>query len=167
MNERHFFWSTELCGRVGAPQESMERGREGGGKQTRRDHKASFSGSVTDSHHHHIFTSKHPDSIFHMLRRVTTVTGILPPPQSVYLHLSIHPTICAAPEPTLHPVLASKAPLFKPPILVPHSVVSHLPHSSISSQRCLVLHPPPASMCQHSFFSSPFIPILFLSSYVT
>lgn len=113
-----------------------------------------------------ITSSKHPDSIVHILRMVATVTGILPPP-SVYLHLSIHPTICAAPDPTLHPVLASKAPLFKPPILVPHSVVSHLPHSSISSQRCLVLHPPPASMCQHSFFSSPFIPILFLSSYVT
>lgn len=48
-----FFWTTELCGRVGAPPESMERGREGGGKQTRRDHKASFSGSVADSHHHH------------------------------------------------------------------------------------------------------------------
>lgn len=87
-----------------------------------------------------------------------------PPHPYTSIHLS---TICAAPEPTLHPVLASKAPLFKPPILVPHSVVSHLPHSSISSQRCLVLHPPAASMCQHSFFSSPFIPILFLSSYVT
>lgn len=125
LNERHFFWSTELCGRVGAPQESMERGREGGGKQTRQDHKASFSGSVTDSHHHHIFTSKHPDSIFHMLRRVTTVTGILPPP-SVYLHSFIHDMCSTRTNPPSSPCKQSA------PFQTPHpcSPFSSIPSST-------------------------------------
>lgn len=150
----------------GTTREHGEREREGGGKQTRLDHKASFSGSVTDSHHHHIIKASRLD-IPHAKNGNDSNRNSPPPHPYTSIHLS---TICAAPEPTLHPVLASKAPLFKPPphpsILVPHSVVSHLPHSSTSSQRCLVLHPPPASMCQHSFFfflSSPFIHSLFLS----